>query len=96
MFQDSASRLEIRKAGEMWKSAESAPFDEDITVLVSDGRKDPYVHLKPCRRTKQGWVVSGKKTPLAVIPLKWMPVQRIPKRGRCRRASTAMERARHV
>ncbi len=58
----------------MWKPAETAPFDEDITVLVSDGSKSPYVLLKPCRRTSAGWVVSGKKTPLAVVPLKWMPL----------------------
>jgi hypothetical protein len=80
----------------MWKPAESAPFDEDITILVSDGRKGPYVYLKPCRRTKQGWVVSGKKTRLAVIALKWMPLQRRPKRGRYRRSGTALERARHL
>jgi hypothetical protein len=76
----------------MWKRAETAPFDQDITILVSDGCRSPYVLLKPCRRTAEGWVVSGKKTPLAVVPLKWMPLQRDPVRGRYRRAVTALER----
>jgi hypothetical protein len=89
-----ASQSGVRSSANMWKSAETAPFDEDITVLVSDARKGPYVLLKPCRRTKEGWVVSGKKTPLAVMPLKWMPLQRSPRRGRFRRAGTALERAR--
>jgi hypothetical protein len=30
-----------------------------------------YVLMKPCQRTKAGCVVAGKKTPLAVVPLKW-------------------------
>jgi hypothetical protein len=75
----------------MWKPAETAPLDEDITVLVSDGSR-AYVLLKPCQRTKAGWVVSGKKTPLAVVPLKWMPLQRDPARTRNRRAVSALER----
>jgi hypothetical protein len=75
----------------MWKAAETAPFDEDITVLVSDGSK-PYVLLKPCRRTSAGWVVSGKKTLLAVVPLKWMPLQRAPTRTRHRLAVESLER----
>jgi hypothetical protein len=70
----------------MWKPAETAPFDEDVTVLVSDGCRSPYVLLKPCQRTKAVWVVSGKKTPLAVVPLKWMPFQRVSMRQRHRRA----------
>jgi hypothetical protein len=76
----------------MWKPAETAPFDEDITVLVSDGCRGPYVLLKPCQRTKAGWVVSGKKTPLALVPLKWMPLQRDPARTRHRRVVSALER----
>jgi hypothetical protein len=76
----------------MWKPAETAPFDEDITVLVSDGCRSPYVLLKACQRTKAGWVVSGKKTPLAVVPLKWMPLQRIRTRARRRLAVTTLER----
>jgi hypothetical protein len=89
-----AGELFIRRKGlpAMWKPAETAPFDEDITVLVSDGCRSPYVLPKPCQRTKTGWVVSGKKTPLAVVPLKWMPFQRDPSRPRRRRAVSALER----
>jgi hypothetical protein len=76
----------------MWNPAETAPFDEDITVLVSDGCRSPYVLSKPCQRTKAGWVVSGKKTPLAVVPLKWMPLQRAAARARHRLAVTTRER----
>jgi hypothetical protein len=81
-----------KENAKMWKPAETAPFDEDITVLVSDGCKSPYVLLKPCRRTTAGWVVSGRKTPLAVVPLKWMPLQRAPTRASHRRAVNALER----
>src|ERR1700749_1672146 len=81
-----------KENAKMWKPAETAPFDEDITVLVSDGCKSPYVLLKPCRRTTAGWVVSGKKTPLAVVPLKWMPLQRTPTRTRPRLAVESLER----
>jgi hypothetical protein len=76
----------------MWKRADTAPFDQDITVLVSDGCRSPYVLLRPCQRTGEGWVVSGTKTPLAVVPLKWMPLQSVPTRGRYRRAVTVLER----
>jgi hypothetical protein len=78
--------------GNMWKPAETAPFDEDVTVLVSDGCRSPYILVKPCQRTKAGWVVSGKKTPLAVVPLKWMPFQRVSIRQRHRRAVAALGR----
>jgi hypothetical protein len=72
----------------------TAPFDEDGTVLVSDGCRSPYILVKPCQRTKAGWVVSGKKTPLAVVPLKLMPFQRVPIRQRHRRAVAALGRLR--
>jgi hypothetical protein len=61
----------------MWKNMESAPSDEDVTLLVSDCCREPYELPKPCRRTPAGWVISGTKTPLAVLPLKWMPRGRI-------------------
>ena len=70
----------------------NSPFDEDISVLVSDGCRSSYVLLKPCQQTQAGWVVSGKKTPLAVVPLKWMFLQRIPLRARHRLAVTTLER----
>jgi hypothetical protein len=50
---------------------ESAPRDEDVALLVTDGRGDPYRLLYPCRLTAAGWVSSSKGTPLAVTPLRW-------------------------
>jgi hypothetical protein len=54
-----------------WTSVDSAPFDEDVMLLVSNGRRTPYTLLPPARRTAAGWVTSGSMTPLAVLPLKW-------------------------
>jgi hypothetical protein len=54
-----------------WTSVDSAPFDEDVMLLVSDGRKTPYTLLPAAKRTAAGWVTSGSMTPLAVLPLKW-------------------------
>jgi hypothetical protein len=53
--------------------ADAAPLDEDVTLLVTDGRGDPYRLPYPCRRTAAGWVSSSGGTPLAVTPLKWKP-----------------------
>jgi hypothetical protein len=56
-----------------WKSIESAPFDEDVTLQVTDGRGDPYVLMNASRLTAAGWVSSGKRTPLTATPVKWRP-----------------------
>jgi hypothetical protein len=49
-----------------WKSIESAPFDKDVTLQVTDGRGGPYTLRLPCPRTASGWINSSKGTPLAV------------------------------
>jgi hypothetical protein len=54
-----------------WKPIDTAPFDQDVRVVVSDGRGDPYLMPHPCRRTAAGWVSSGKGTPLVVTPIRW-------------------------
>jgi hypothetical protein len=54
-----------------WNPIESAPFDEDVTLQVTDGHGEPYVLQKPSRLTADGWVSSGKGTPLAVKALQW-------------------------
>ena len=59
--------------GYSWKSIESAPLDEDVSLQVTDGRGKPYILLNPSRLTAAGWVSSGKGTPLAVTPVKWRP-----------------------
>jgi hypothetical protein len=56
-----------------WKAIESAPFDEDVTLQVTDGRGKPYTLRNPSRLTAAGWVSSSKGTPLAVTPVRWRP-----------------------
>jgi hypothetical protein len=48
-----------------WKSIESAPLVNDVTLQVTDGRGGPYTLRWPCRRTASGWINSGKGTQLA-------------------------------
>jgi hypothetical protein len=59
-----------------WKPIDTAPFDQDLMLMVSDGRGDPYAFKSPCRLTGAGWVSSNKGTPLAVTPLQWKPYRR--------------------
>jgi hypothetical protein len=66
--------------GYSWKSLESAPLDEDVTLQVTDGRGEPYVLVNACRLTAAGWVNSSKGTPLAVTPVAWR--RSFPPRGR--------------
>jgi hypothetical protein len=66
--------------GYSWKSLESAPPDEDITLQVTDGRGKPYVLVNASRLTAAGWVSSSKGTPLAVTPVAWR--RYFPPRGR--------------
>jgi hypothetical protein len=44
-----------------WNPIESAPFDEDIALQVTDGRGAPYTLQWPCRRTTTGWINSRKE-----------------------------------
>ena len=61
-----------------WNPIESAPFDEDISLEVTDGRSGPYTLRWPCRRTATGWINSTKGTPLTVTPVRWRPYHRPP------------------
>jgi hypothetical protein len=54
-----------------WKSIDSAPLNEDVTLQVTDGRGEPYLLVNASRLTAVGWVSSGKGTPLTVTPVKW-------------------------
>ena len=69
-----------------WQSLDSAPVDEDVMLLVTDGPSEPYPLKLPCRLTAAGWVSSAKGTPLTVTPVKWKPYDPpFPKKGmRCR------------
>jgi hypothetical protein len=65
-----------------WNPIESAPFDEDIALRVTDGRGGPYTLRWPCRRTASGWINSRKGTPLEVTPVRWRPYPIPPSRLR--------------
>jgi hypothetical protein len=57
-----------------WQLIDIAPLDQDVTLLVTDGRGEPYRIPYPCKRTAgAGWVNSSKGTPLTVTPLQWRP-----------------------
>ena len=59
-----------------WRPIDTAPSDQDVKLVVTDGRGDPYLLPHPCRRTMAGWVSSSKGTPLVVTPLRWKPYVR--------------------
>jgi len=63
-----------------WQPIHTAPLDQDVTLIVTDGRGEPYVLNVPCRLTAAGWVSSLKRTPLAVTPLQWRSYIPRPKR----------------
>ncbi len=56
-----------------WLPLDSAPLDEDVTLLVTDGASEPYPVKFPSKLTAAGWVSSAKGMPLAVTPVKWKP-----------------------
>jgi hypothetical protein len=62
-----------------WKSIDTAPVDQDVALMVTDGGK-PYLLNGPFKLTADGWVSSGKGTPLAVTPLQWWPYFARPKK----------------
>jgi hypothetical protein len=62
-----------------WNSIESAPFDEDVAVQVTDGRGSPYAIRWPCRLTATGWINSRKGNPLEVAPVSWRPYHSQPR-----------------
>jgi hypothetical protein len=62
-----------------WKPIDTAPVDQDVSLMVTDGGK-PYLLNGPFKLTPTGWVSSGKGTPLAVTPLQWRPYVARPKK----------------
>jgi hypothetical protein len=68
-----------------WLSIDSAPLEQDVTLLVTDGGSEPYPLKLPSRLTAAGWVSSSRGTPLAVTPVKWKlytPPRPFKKKGR--------------
>jgi hypothetical protein len=63
-----------------WNPIESAPFDEDVALQVTDGRGKPYPINWPCRRTAAGWINSRRGNALEGTPLKWRPYSFGPRR----------------
>jgi hypothetical protein len=81
MAQEASERAEKEENAEMrvlennfgWSLIDTAPFDEDVMLEVTDDRRECYRLPNPCRLTPSGWVSSGKGTPLVVTPVKWKP-----------------------
>jgi hypothetical protein len=63
-----------------WKPLDTAPFNQDVTLMVSDGRGSTYALKSPFKLTEAGWVSASKGTPLAVTPLRWRPYFPAPNR----------------
>ena len=75
MAQEASERAAMRvlKNDFGWSLIDTAPFDEDVMLEVTDGQGEPYRLRNPCRLTASGWVGSIKGTPLVVTPVKWKP-----------------------
>jgi hypothetical protein len=54
-----------------WSLIDTAPFDEDVMLEVTDGQGEPYRLRNPCRLTASGWGSSSKGTGLVVTPVRW-------------------------
>src|SRR5262249_47420571 len=60
-----------------WQPIDNAPADEEVELLIADGRGDPYRVPYPCRWTAaSGWVSSAKGTWLPLIPFGWRPFRK--------------------
>jgi hypothetical protein len=55
-----------------WASIDTAPIDEEVFLLVTDGIGAPYCLAHPWKLTSEGWLsCSGKCAALKVTPLRW-------------------------
>jgi hypothetical protein len=54
-----------------WAPIDTAPHNEDVYLLVTDGVGKPYCLAQPWKLTAQGWVGAGKGAELVVRPLAW-------------------------
>ena len=56
-----------------WLPIDTAPFEKDVLLQVTDGRGEPYNLPNLRRLTESDSVSSIKGTPLAVTSVKWKP-----------------------
>jgi hypothetical protein len=57
-----------------WQPIDSARLDEDVSLMVTDGRGgEPYRLPYPCRHYRGRWVSSNKGSLQTVVPTKWKP-----------------------
>jgi len=56
-----------------WRLIPTAPFEEDVELLVADVDGSLHGLDHPCLRTAEGWVRSDTRTPLTVKPVRWKP-----------------------
>ena len=54
-----------------WASIDTAPIDEEVFLLVTDGIGAPYCLAHPWKLTSDGWVNLEKCAALKVTPLGW-------------------------
>ena len=56
-----------------WSPIDTAPFDEDVMLEVTDGQGEPY-RLRNPLRTHRVWLGQLEQgTPLVVTPVRWKP-----------------------
>jgi hypothetical protein len=89
-----ARELFIRRKGlpAMWKTGRNRSFRRGYYSLGLRWLQESVCPTEAVPADEDGVGSVGKKTPLAVVPLKWMPFQRDPSRPRRRRAVSALER----
>jgi hypothetical protein len=54
-----------------WSTIETAPSNEDVMLMVSDGNGQPYILKSLWRLTTVGWAHSEMGTLLRVKPVMW-------------------------
>jgi hypothetical protein len=58
-----------------WRSIDTAPLDEAVELLATDGQGKPRPIPFPCKLTTSGsgWVSSDKGIPVGFTPSLWRP-----------------------
>lgn len=56
----------------MWQEVSTAPYNLDLELAVMD-RDGTHPLIFPCRRTLVGWIKSGTRERVDVMPTHWRP-----------------------